>query len=240
MKGLATAALATVVAQGVYGGVGVLNALPAFFSVFHAALAQTFLAMTIAMALFTSPGWLAEAAAAGAGRNEGADLGLRRWAVTATALIYLQIVVGATMRHSYSVDGRPAGFAIPDYPLAFGQLLPLAQLTSWATRLDFLHRVIALATVVAVAMLAMRVFRRHLWDDGLVWPAALLALVLLAQVALGGLTVLSGGHPAVSTTHAGAVIAALGASLVLALRSFRHGLPRAASGAGSRAKGATE
>lgn len=216
MMGLSAAALATVIAQAIYGGIGVLNLLPPYFTVFHTALAQVFLGLAIAMAVFTSPGWLAHAAHA-----EAEDRSLRRWAVAATAVIYLQILLGAAMRHAYTPDGRPAGFAIPDYPLAFGQLLPFSELGSWATALAFLHRLNALATVVVVGMLALQVFRRHLSDDSLVRPAALLAVVMLAQVALGGLTVLSGGHPAVSTTHAGAVTAAMGAALVLALRSWR-------------------
>jgi cytochrome c oxidase assembly protein subunit 15 len=259
MKGLALAAFALVVAQAVYGGIGVLNLLPPFFSVFHAAMAQLFLGVTIAMALFTSPGWLADrqpgtdvpptaravtrVKAAAETKDDGIDHGLRRWAIAATAIIYVQILLGALMRHSYSADGRPAGFAIPDYPLAFGRLIPISQLGSWATAIDFLHRVTALAALVAVGMVAIRVFRRHWADDALVRPAALLALVLLAQIALGGLTVLSGGHPAVSTTHAVAVTAALGAALVLALRSFRvnASLARnAASPASGDRKGAAE
>ncbi len=219
MKGLVLAMLAAGTAQAVYGGIGVLNLLPAFISVFHAALAQLFLALTIAIALFTSPGWLTRADRSPADAGAQPDRGLKRWAIAATATIYAQVLIGAAMRHSYTPDGRPAGFAIPDYPLAFGQLLPLSELGSWATALGFLHRVTALATVVVVAFTAARVFRRHLSDDELVRPAALLMLLLVAQIALGGLTVLSGGNPVVSTTHAGVVAIALAASLVLALRS---------------------
>ncbi len=219
MKGLVLAMLATGTAQAVYGGIGVLNLLPAFFMVFHAALAQLFLALTIAIALFTSPGWLTRAGRSLADASAQPDRGLERWAIAATAGIYAQVLIGAAMRHSYTPDGRPAGFAIPDYPLAFGQLLPLSELGSWATALGFLHRVTALATAVIVAFTAARVFRRHLSDDELVRPAALLMLLLVAQIALGGLTVLSGGNPVVSTTHAGVVAIALAASLVLALRS---------------------
>lgn len=217
MKGLSVAAVALVAAQAVYGGVGVWNHLPAFFSVFHAALAQLFLALTIAMALFTSRGWLETEPTSERGT---VDRVLARTAVASTALIYLQVLVGAGMRHSFTADGRPAGFAIPDYPLAFGRVLPLSELSSWATSLGYFHRVTALVTTVLVALVAVRVFRRHLEEDGLVRPAALLALVLLAQIALGGLTVVSGGHPAVSTTHAWVVTAALAASLVIAIRSY--------------------
>jgi heme a synthase len=220
MRGLVLGMLAAGTAQAVYGGIGVLNLLPAFISVLHAALAQLFLGLTIALALFTSPGWLTRATDP-ADPSAFADRSLRRWAILATAAIYVQVLVGAAMRHSYTPDGRPAGFAIPDYPLAFGQLVPLSQLTSWATSLDFVHRLTALATAVVVAFTAARVFRRHLSEDELVRPAAVLMLVLVAQIALGGLTVLSDGHPAVSTTHAGVVTIALASSLVLALRSTR-------------------
>ena len=43
---------------------------------------------------------------------------LRRVALATTALIYTQILIGATMRHN------DAGLAIPDFPLAFGHVLP--------------------------------------------------------------------------------------------------------------------
>jgi heme A synthase len=148
---------------------------------------------------------------------------LSRWASGATAAIYLQVVVGAAMRHAYTTDGRPVAFALPASPRVFADLLPLAQLTSWDAGLDFLHRLVALAIALFVTLAAVRVFRRHPADRQLVGPAIVLALVLLAQVALGALTVLSGGHPAVSTTHAAAVILALAASLVLAFRSSHIG-----------------
>lgn len=242
MKGLALASIVTLLAQAVYGGISVINRLPALFSVFHAAVAQFFVGLTLAMALFTSPRWLARTGTPTRGTGAG-DRALGRWAVAALAVIYVQVLIGAAMRHSYTSDGRPAGFAIPDYPLAFGQLLPLSQLTSWAAGLDFLHRVTALASAVLVSFIAVRVFRRHAAEADLVGPASLLGLVLLAQIALGGLTVLSGGHPAVSATHAVVVSAALGASLALAARSFTPAaaVPAAGHTAGNTAgKGAGE
>jgi heme a synthase len=216
MKGLVLGMLATGTAQAVYGGIAVINLLPALISVFHAGLAQLFLALTIAVAVFTAPGWLTRSLRAGAAPG---DRALRRWAIAAAGAIYLQVLIGAAMRHSYTPDGRPAGFAIPDYPLAFGQLLPISELGAWATALGFLHRLTALATAIVVAFTAARVFRRHVSEDELVRPAAFLMLLLVAQIALGGLTVLSGGHPIVSTTHAGVVAFALAAALVLALRA---------------------
>src|SRR3954464_343461 len=58
MQWLGAAALAAVVLQGVLGGITVLFFLPAAVSTAHAALAEIFFCLTIAIALFTSPGWI--------------------------------------------------------------------------------------------------------------------------------------------------------------------------------------
>src|SRR5688572_26073612 len=55
--GLAT--LATVIVQGVLGGLTVIFFLPAAVSTAHAGLAEIFFCLTIAIALFTSPQWIA-------------------------------------------------------------------------------------------------------------------------------------------------------------------------------------
>jgi hypothetical protein len=86
-------------------------------------------------------------------------------------------------------------------------------------------------TSMVSVLAGARVLRHHLGQEELLRPAAMLVLVLLSQVPLGGLAVLTNGHPAVSTLHAFAVTAALGAALVLALRSFRDPLPGRPGGA---------
>src|SRR5438105_145434 len=91
MRWLGVAALATVVAQGVLGGLTVLFFLPAAVSTAHAGLAEIFFCVTIAIALFTSPGWIASSDAVD-------DARLRRLATSATVLIYPQILSGRTMR----------------------------------------------------------------------------------------------------------------------------------------------
>src|SRR6187551_3614262 len=59
MKWLGIAALAAVILQGVLGGLTVLFFLPAPISTAHAGLAEVFFCLTIAIALFTSPQWIA-------------------------------------------------------------------------------------------------------------------------------------------------------------------------------------
>ena len=60
----------------------------------------------------------------------------QRIAIVTTAVIYVQILLGATMRHT------GAGLAIPDFPLAFGHLIP----PHWDPKIamHFAHRVGAL------------------------------------------------------------------------------------------------
>ncbi|HYM13676.1 MAG TPA: COX15/CtaA family protein, partial [Bryobacterales bacterium] len=57
VKRLGAAALATVVAQGVLGGITVLFFLPTLISVSHACLAQIFFCLTVTLALVTGERW---------------------------------------------------------------------------------------------------------------------------------------------------------------------------------------
>src|SRR5215510_9905743 len=92
MKRLGFLALLAVIAQGVLGGITVLFFLPDAISTAHAGLAEIFFCMTVAIALFTSPRWID-----GYDGHVVDDAGLRRLATLTTALIYCQILVGATM-----------------------------------------------------------------------------------------------------------------------------------------------
>src|SRR6185295_13406428 len=65
---LGYAAMGTIVAQAVLGGVTVLLLLPPAVSASHACLAQTFFCLTVTIALVTSPRWAGAGAAVGAAR----------------------------------------------------------------------------------------------------------------------------------------------------------------------------
>src|SRR6202030_4706758 len=60
LRFLALAAVGTVVTQGILGGITVLFYLPPAVSSAHAALAQTFFCIAVAMALFTGRNWIEE------------------------------------------------------------------------------------------------------------------------------------------------------------------------------------
>jgi cytochrome c oxidase assembly protein subunit 15 len=206
IRRLGLLALGAVILQGVLGGLTVLLLLPAPVSIGHAALAQLFFCSTVALALFTSAGWRAAPPAPDDGR-------LRRLALLTTVVVYGQILLGATMRHT------EAGLAIPDFPLAFGGVLPPA----WnaAIAIHYAHRVGALIVLVAVYATAIRVWRHHPTRMELVRPALLLVLFVGSQVTLGGYVVWSGLQPMVNTAHVvnGALV--LATSLVLTLRAYR-------------------
>src|SRR4029450_3330171 len=59
MRWLGVIALGAVIAQGLLGGLTVLFFLPAAISTAHAALAEIFFCLTVAIALCTAPSWRA-------------------------------------------------------------------------------------------------------------------------------------------------------------------------------------
>src|SRR5204863_3034422 len=95
MKRLGIAALAAVILQGVLGGLTVLFFLPAAISTAHAGLAEIFFCLTVAIASFTSPRWIAGYIAPGDDASALDNATLRRAATTTTILVYVQILVGA-------------------------------------------------------------------------------------------------------------------------------------------------
>jgi cytochrome c oxidase assembly protein subunit 15 len=203
-------ALAAVILQGLLGGLTVLLQLPDVVSISHAALAQIFFCLTVSLALFTSRGWRGTSARA------VNDTGLRRQATALTAIIYGQILLGATMRHTGS------GLAIPDFPLAFGHVVPPFWNTGIA--LHFAHRIGALVVAAVAIANAVTILRRHGGEGPLTRPAWLLLFVVATQVTLGAFVVLSGKHPIVNTLHVATGAMALATSLVITLRLFRIGL----------------
>jgi cytochrome c oxidase assembly protein subunit 15 len=217
LRWFGVATLGSVVAQGLLGGLTVLFFLPAAISTAHAGLAEIFFCMTVAIAIFTSPGWIAgyraaaEPAGAGPSRRVGADV--RRLATAATVLIYAQVLVGATMRHT------GAGLAIPDFPWMFGHLIP--DHWSSAIAIHFTHRVGALLVTLTILTLFADVASRYRDHPELMRPAATIVGLVAVQVTLGALTVLSRRDPWINSFHVVCGAMVLTTSLVITLRSWR-------------------
>jgi cytochrome c oxidase assembly protein subunit 15 len=217
VRRLGYVALAAVVTQGILGGITVLWFLPTPVSVAHAGLAQIVFCLAVSIALVTSPGW---ARAYGAGTPASDDRVMRRLAAGTVALVYTQIIVGAVMRHT------GAGLAIPDFPLAFGALVP----PQWSAgiAIHFAHRVGAVLVTLTVLALAGHVLAHHRARAELRRPAVLLLGLVAAQITLGAYTVLSGKHYVINSLHVVTGATVLVTSLVIALRVFRGTFPETA------------
>lgn len=215
MRTLGFIALAAIIMQGILGGLTVLFLLPAAISVSHATLAQTFFALVSAIALFTSPWWRSEQ------KHIAADTGKLSiiWlSALTTVAVYVQLILGALMRHTHS------GLAIPDFPLAYGQLFPslspeaLAHynqqlihsdvriaadepITSAQIVIHMLHRVWAAVVAGMVIWTSVRLLGLSSTAPMISRFAYVLLIVLVIQIALGAFTVLSLKAVEVTTAH---------------------------------------
>src|SRR2546425_5895950 len=96
MRKLGLIAFAGVVAQAGIGGLRVLfPEHKALISVPHALVAQSFFAVVVAIAVFTSRNWSAEHEV----RADAAGLPLRKLVATAVVAVLIQLVLGAGFRH---------------------------------------------------------------------------------------------------------------------------------------------
>ena len=210
VRRLGYVAVAAVITQGILGGLTVLFYLPDPISIAHAGLAQIVFCLTMTIAVATSPGWKRGYAPGGTSAD---DRVLQRTALITTALVYLQIIVGATMRHT------EAGLAIPDFPLAFGHLIP----PEWNAKIaiHFAHRVGAVIVGVMAIATAGHVLYHQRAQRSLVRGAVLLLALVTVQITLGALTVLSGRQPIINSLHVVTGASVLATILGLTLRAHR-------------------
>ncbi len=206
LRRLGVLTLVAVIVQGILGGLTVRYFLPAPVSTAHAALAEVFFCLTVAIALFTSRSWLA-------GSDAPDDYLLRGVATATTVLIYVQILIGATVRHT------EAGLAIPDFPWMFGGWLP----NRWDAKIavHFAHRAGALVVALAVALTSAHVWYHHATRRALTVPATLLVALVAVQMTLGAYTVWSARHVWINSAHVVCGASVLATSLVVTLRSWR-------------------
>jgi heme a synthase len=211
LRWLGVAALGAVIAQGVLGGLTVLFFLPPAVSTAHAGLAEIFFCLTVAIALFTSPGWIQEDNTDP--DRHAADDTLRRLATATTVLVYGQILIGAAMRHT------GAGLAIPDFPLMFGGIVP----DHWTPGIavHFAHRLGAFIVSAFVVTTVSLVWARRSRRRDLTRPALILVTLVAIQVTLGALTVVSRRNPWINSFHVVCGALVLATSLVITLRTWR-------------------
>ena len=204
VRRLGIVALAGVVAQGLLGGLTVKLMLPLAVSTAHATLAQLFFCTTVSLAVFTSASWIDS----GPTIEEQGSLAVRYLCVAAAATIFLQLVIGATLRHS----------ATWDKPLPTDLLLT--------------HVGGAIAVTLLLGSAALVILRRHPSETFLARPAKLALSLLALQLCLGVAAYLARVaspndpqplNPMVGITVAHVACGALvfATTIVLTLRAFR-------------------
>ncbi len=127
VRNLGLIALAGVILQGILGGLRV-TMLKDQIGIFHACVAQAFLALLMVIALVTTNFWRS---------LDEIDISpkkfapIRRLAIAITLAIYVQLALGATMRHQHR------DLSILDFPTANGAWIPdtsattLAKINAW-------------------------------------------------------------------------------------------------------------
>ena len=150
-------ALIAVIAQGLLGGLTVKLMLPLAVSTAHATLAQLFFCTTVSLAVFTSRSWIE----ARPQHEEKENVPLRYLCTAALVTIFLQLIIGATLRHSAPWDRQ----------------LP--------TQLVLAHIGGAFAVTLILGGAAIAVLRRHKGESFLTRPAMLALVLLVVQLCLG-------------------------------------------------------
>jgi cytochrome c oxidase assembly protein subunit 15 len=206
---LAIIAFALVIAQAVLGGITVLFLIPLPIAMAHTATANAFFCIVVALAIFTSP-WFVETTP----REEPyAHIPLATLAAITTGIIYLQILVGALMRH------LGAGLAIPDFPTSFGYAIP--PLWNEFIAINFIHRCGAVIVTCLVAWTVTRVLRNHRDEPQLRRPALALILLLTTQICLGAITIWSRRAVLPTTAHVAIGAAVLVTGLTITIRAWK-------------------
>jgi heme a synthase len=202
-----------VLAQALLGGLRVMldpqgiaattSTIATTFRILHGCAAQLELCLVVALAVKLSPVWVRLQGAAGNGFA---------WAVVGA--IFLQLIVGATMRH------LGAGLAIPTFPQASstGSWMPASH--NAYVDLNFTHtRLGAVVVSFLIFVLALRSMRME--STAFSRPAAFLLALVLVQIGLGASVIWTTRQPIVTTLHVVNGAAVLATAVLLAVRLGR-------------------
>lgn len=216
VRGLALAAFVSVCFQATLGGLRVTQETAGALDsalvlrILHGVFAQTFLCVNVALATMLASAWQTQTIS----NDEKAARALRKWAWLAFAAVYLQLIVGAAMRH------LGAGLAISTFPEASpdGSWLPAVH--NAFVDLNFMHtRVGAIVVICLVLLAAGYAVRRMCYIPGITRPAWTLIGLVLIQSALGMFVIWHLKPRTLTTFHVLNGAALLAVTLLLALRA---------------------
>jgi cytochrome c oxidase assembly protein subunit 15 len=196
---LGFAALGTVIAQGVLGGITVLFYLPPAVSSTHAALAQTFFCIAVAMALFTGKKWVEEQPALEFDQRRPSLFTLTLLSIF---VLYVQLILGAMFRH-HGLSWWPhvVHAVVVSFVLAWTAVRALTVYP----QIEAIRRpaIMMLSLVIAQLCLGFTAFlTRVSWGRDAVQPEFPMVVSTVAHVAVGALL--------------------LASTVILALQVWRH------------------
>ena len=200
MRTLSRILVLVVILQGLLGGSRVVfdelnlqtdhNLIAQSFAVIHACGAMIVLGVLVALTLGSSRIWIESRV----NLNKTVPDSIRSWGIASTLVIFLQILVGAIMRHA------EAGLAIAKFPLAQpGSIFPAYW--NFDVGIHFAHRVGAV--IVTVVLL---VYLSKLWANANTRKALAAGILtvlglLFVQVWLGAQTIWTVRNVHVTTIH---------------------------------------
>lgn len=199
VRRLALVLLLLVILQGIMGGARVRldwlntqadnNLVAQVFAVSHACGAMLVLGLLVALTVLCSRQWIA-----GRQASETISQNIRYWGLAACAVLFLQLLVGAIMRHI------EAGLAIARFPLASASSL-LPAYWDFAVGINFAHRIGAIVVTVVILVYTVKIWNHSSARKTLRPALYLLPGLLILQIYLGALTVWTVRNPYVATFH---------------------------------------
>jgi cytochrome c oxidase assembly protein subunit 15 len=226
LKKLTFSALGLVIIQGLFGGLTVLLYLPAYISVIHAILAQTFFVLII----FISFSLSIKDKHKLYNLSDVYDLKIPAYFVAIS--IYIQLILGAIMRHTES------GLAIPDFPLSGGHIIPpfnqsmietiqsmhfdagLQFVELYQIIIHYFHRLGAFIVTLSIGYLSFSLVQLKLKFSIVHKLTLSIILLLLIQIFLGAMTIWTVKNPLITSFHVlnGAIILGFSALIVIHVR----------------------
>jgi cytochrome c oxidase assembly protein subunit 15 len=223
VRKLGVIALVGVILQGILGGLRV-TMMKDQIGIFHACVAQAFLGLLIFIALVTTKFWplLADRHVESQKFSR-----IKALAIAITVGIYVQLALGATMRHQHR------DLAILDFPTANGAWIPgtsaaaLAKINAWRDAralsnvsafqiwLQMVHRFLALIIAIAIIAFCARVWRELRASAVLKHLSVLWVILVFGQIVLGAFVIWSNKAADVATAHValGAIMLSFGVSI---------------------------
>lgn len=229
LRRLGWIALLLVIFQGVLGGLRVVM-LKKEIAIFHACIAQFFFCLVSAIAFFTSKWWLEKSNKV----SHSVANSVFRWAMVFCCLVFVQLILGATMRHTNS------GLAIPDFPLMYGKAMPplddvsldqineiriwklgLEKVTFFQLGVHLFHRMGAVLIGLAAMGLVADIFRRCSDISVLKKLGIILSVLVIIQFSLGMAVIWTAKAADIATAHVAVGALTWVVSVLIALTCYK-------------------